>query len=236
MMIRRGDDRGTTELGWLHSRHTFSFGEYRDRAHMGFHALRVINDDIVEPGQGFGTHAHHDMEIISIVLEGALEHRDSLGHGAVLRPGEVQVMSAGSGIQHSEFNPSPTDRVRFLQVWLFPAQRDLEPSYGQARFVVADMPNRWVRVAGPRRDAPDGALPIHQDCDVRMARIEPGAAAPYALAAGRAAWVHVISGACQIGPEALRGGDAAAFEQGREIAIHGGAVAADVLLFDLAGT
>jgi redox-sensitive bicupin YhaK (pirin superfamily) len=216
MDIRRGDERGTTEIDWLTSRHTFSFGDYFDPERIGFRALRVLNDDVVAAGGGFPTHGHRDMEIVSIVLEGALEHRDSLGHGEVLRPGEVQVMSAGSGIRHSEFNPSATQPAHFLQVWIVPERNGLPPAYGQKPFAPEGRRGRLQRVAGPPRAQRDDALRIHQDADV---------------------FLHVIAGEVEIDGARLGVADAAAFDAppdvSRAIVITAPAVGAELLFFDL---
>src|SRR5262245_32286979 len=164
--------RGQTELGWLDSRHSFSFGDYFDPDNMGFRSLRVINDDQVAPGQGFGMHPHRDMEIVTYVLSGALEHRDSLGTGEVIRPGEVQRMTAGTGIRHSEFNPSPTEPVHLLQIWLLPERRGLEPSYEQKAFPESERRNRWRLVASP--DGRDGSVTIRQDAAMSVTTLDPG--------------------------------------------------------------
>ncbi|MBL9149463.1 MAG: pirin family protein [Phycisphaerae bacterium] len=235
--LRTGKDRGATSIGWLESKHSFSFGEYRaplsDPFGFGFRTLRVLNDDIVAPGQGFGTHGHRDMEIISIVLSGALEHRDSLGHGAVLPPGEVQVMSAGSGIQHSEFNHSKTEPVHFLQVWILPDARGHAPGYGQRAFSAASRANRLVRVAGPAGN--DEALPIHQDAHLFVTTLAPGATVRHAIAAGRAAYIHVAQGACTVNGQSLTTGDGAAIEEEKDVVVEGGGAGpSDVLVFDLA--
>ncbi|MGD9689088.1 MAG: pirin family protein [Phycisphaerales bacterium] len=232
MKIRRADERGVTELGWLHSRHTFSFGDYHDPAFTRYRTLRVINDDVVEPGQGFGMHGHRDMEIISIVLEGALEHKDSLGNGEVLRPGEVQVMSAGRGVRHSEFNPSRDERVRLLQVWIFPAERGIDPAYAQKAFPRPARLDRLVRVAGPARVGDDGALPVHQDADLFLAALSAGGRAEHVLRAGRGAWVHVAVGEATVNGTALREGDAAAIEGPATVELHSSR-GSDVLVFDL---
>lgn len=232
--IRRADERGLTDIGWLRSRHTFSFGEYYNPRHMGFRGLRVINDDAVAPGMGFGTHGHRDMEIISIVLDGELEHKDSLGHGAVLRPGEVQVMSAGTGIRHSEFNPSQARPAHFLQVWIQPRAAGLAPAYGQRAFPAADRANAFRRVAGGTAPATDGALPINADADVLLGSLAPGATAQHALAPGRGAWLHVVRGSAEVGGNRLAPGDAAAIEGAGLIRAKAGDAGAELLLFDLA--
>lgn len=232
--VRRAAERGRTKIDWLDSKHTFSFGEYFDPKFMGFRSLRVINDDIVEPGQGFGTHGHRDMEIVSIVLEGALEHRDDLGNGDALKPGEVQVMSAGRGIRHSEFNPDAENRAHFLQIWIEPDRTGHAPSYAQKEFAASKRLNRMVRVAGPKRVVPDEALPIHQDADVWLGSLENGRTLEFALAKGRAAWIQVVTGTIEIAGESLTEGDAIAIEEPGAIALASRSRLAEFVLFDLA--
>jgi len=229
--IRRAADRGHTSLPWLDSRHTFTFGEYHDPAHMGFRALRVINDDRVAPGGGFATHGHRDMEILTWVLDGALEHRDSLGNGSIIRPGEAQRMSAGTGIRHSEFNHSQAEPVRFLQVWVLPARRGLAPGYEQRAFADARLRAGLVLVASP--DGRDASVTLHQDVEVHAGRLEAGARAALALRAGRHAWVQVARGEVVVNGHALAEGDGAALgdEAALELAAGG---AAEILVFDLA--
>jgi len=229
--IRSASDRGRTELGWLDGRHTFSFGDYHDPEHMGFRALRVLNDDRVRPGKGFGTHPHRDMEIVTCVVAGALEHRDSMGNGSVIRPGDVQRMSAGTGVLHSEFNPSPTEPTRLLQIWILPERQGLTPSYEQRSFSEAERRGQLRLVAA--RDGRDGAVAIHQDAEIRMGLLGPRESVAHPLRAGRHAWVQVATGEVQVGGAVLREGDGASFsgEPAVEIA---GVTAAEVLLFDLA--
>lgn len=234
MAVRRAGDRGLTDIGWLRSRHTFSFGEYYDPRHMGFRGLRVINDDVVAPGTGFGTHGHRDMEIISIVLDGELEHKDSLGHGAVLKPGEVQVMSAGTGIRHSEFNPSAARPAHFLQVWIQPRATGLAPAYGQRAFPASERANAFRRVAGGGTPTGDGALPINADADVLLGSLNAGAAAEHALKPGRGAWLHVVRGSATVGGQRLAAGDAVSIEGGGLVRATAGDGGAELLLFDLA--
>ena len=231
MTIRRAEERGRSDLGWLDSRHTFSFADYHDPAHMGFRALRVINDDRVAGGGGFGTHPHRDMEIVSVVLDGALQHRDSLGTGSVIRPGDVQRMSAGTGIRHSEFNASPTEPVRFLQIWILPERPGLPPGYEQKAFPAAERRNRLRLVASP--DGRDGSLTLHQDVRLYAAALAAGAKVAYAPAAGRHVWVQVARGALTLNGQALREGDGAALsgEPALELAAD---AEAECLLFDLA--
>lgn len=233
--------RGHTRIGWLDGRHSFSFGDYHDPARMGFRALRVINDDRIAPGAGFPTHSHRDMEIISIVLDGALEHKDSLGNGEVLRPGEVQVMSAGAGIRHSEFNPSSDRPTHLLQIWIMPDARGRQPRYDQAAFPPAQREGRFVRVAGGLRASDagaarsaDGALMIHQDADVYLVRLGVGTSVSHPLRPGRGAYVHVIAGRVRLGQATLEQGDAAQIEAAPALELIGEAPGTEVLLFDLA--
>lgn len=228
--VRAAGERGRTRLGWLDSQHTFSFGDYHDPGHMGFRVLRVINEDVVQPGQGFGAHGHRDMEIVTWVLEGALEHRDSLGSGGVLRPGEVQCMSAGTGITHSELNASKSEPVHFLQIWILPEARGLPPRYAQRAFPAPEREGRLRRVAS-RSDA-DGSLVIHQDADLYVATLEPGAEVAHRLRPGRHAWVQVARGAVRLGSTPLRAGDGAALSEESDLRLKADAPA-EILLFDL---
>jgi redox-sensitive bicupin YhaK (pirin superfamily) len=229
--LRRAAERGRTDIGWLDSRHTFSFGDYFDRAHMGFRALRVINDDRVAAGQGFPTHSHRDMEILSYVLEGALEHQDSMGTGSVIRPGEIQFMRAGTGVSHSEFNHSATEPVHFLQIWVMPARRGLPPAYGQ-RTVDETAARRGFAVLASH-DGRAESLRLEQDVDLLLARLEGGARREHALRGGRHAWVHLARGAATLNRRDLGEGDGAAVsdETRLELAAKD---AAEVLVFDLA--
>jgi hypothetical protein len=229
--IRRGEDRGRTRLGWLDSRHTFSFGEYHDPQQMGFRSLRVINEDRVSPGGGFATHGHRDMEIVSYVLDGAIEHRDSLGTGSVIRPGEVQRMSAGTGIRHSEFNPSQTEPVHFLQIWIMPERDGLPPSYEQDAFDEGERLDRF-RLVGDREGSP-GAITIHQDARIYTAVLGPGGTASHDLAPGRGAWIQVARGIVALNGQQMREGDGAAVEGEDAVRIRA-ETAAEILLFDLA--
>jgi redox-sensitive bicupin YhaK (pirin superfamily) len=231
LRVRPAEERGVAEIGWLSSRHSFSFGEYYDPRHMGFRSLRVINDDRVQAGQGFGTHPHRDMEIVSVVVEGALEHRDSLGTGSVITPGEVQRMSAGTGILHSEFNPSPERDVRFLQIWIEPERRGLPPSYEQRAFPTTERPDSWVLVAS--RDGRDGSLTVHQDVALYRAAVSPGGALEHRFEPGRHAWIQVISGAVDANGHRLAEGDGAAVSEPGTLTVIGGDGPSDVLLFDL---
>jgi redox-sensitive bicupin YhaK (pirin superfamily) len=232
MIVRRpADERGRADFGWLDSRHTFSFGEYYDPRHMGFRALRVINEDRVKPGHGFGTHPHRDMEIISYVLEGELEHRDSMGTGSVIRPGDVQRMSAGTGVLHSEMNPSPTSSVHFLQIWLLPEQRGIEPSYEQKRFEAEEKRGRLRLVAS--REARDGAVRIHQDVDLYAGLFTAGDGVRFPLRPGRHAWIQVAQGAVTLNGETLAQGDGAAVVEEDRLDLQA-PEHAEILVFDLA--
>jgi len=224
--------RGKVEMGWLSSRHSFSFGHYHDPKHMGFRALRVINEDRVIPGAGFPTHGHSDMEIISYVLEGALEHKDSLGTGAVIRPGEIQRMSAGTGVTHSEFNASGTDPVHFLQIWILPERRGLEPSYEQKTLPpVAEGESRLDLIGSP--EGGDGAVTIHQDVRLYRAVLAEGGALEVPLASGRHAWVQVARGTAEIDGGELREGDGLAVGDRTALSLSS-ATGAELLVFDLA--
>jgi len=231
IVARRSDERGRANHGWLDSRHTFSFADYYDPQHMGFRALRVINEDRVQPGQGFGTHAHRDMEIISYVLEGQLAHRDDMGTGSVIRPGDVQRMSAGTGVRHSEMNPSPTDGVHFFQIWVLPERQGIEPSYQQKRFEDADRRGRFRLVAA--RDGRDGAITVHQDVDLYAALFDAGDRAAFTLRPGRHAWIQVASGEIAVNGQVLHAGDGAAISDETALTVTA-ATPSEVLLFDLA--
>jgi len=233
MRIRRSTERGLTAVGWLESYHTFSFGEYHDPAHMGFRTLRVVNDDRVAPGAGFGEHGHRDMEIVTVMLAGALRHRDSTGAGAVLRPGDVQAMSAGRGIRHSEMNDSRTETAHLLQIWIEPERRGLEPRYSDRRFDPAEWRNAWRRLAGPAGDGADGALEIFQNAAIWRVRLDPGRRVARALAPGRAAWLHVATGAVLANDVALAAGDGAALDGPGTTVLEGREGGGEALLFDL---
>ncbi len=227
--LRKADERGHADFGWLDSRHTFSFGGYHDPAHMGFGALRVINDDRVAGGGGFDTHGHADMEIISVVLDGGLAHKDSLGNGSVIKPGDVQRMTAGRGIRHAEFNASKTDQVHFLQIWILPEKKSLEPGYEQKTF--ADLTGGF-RLIGSQQGR-DGSVTIHQDVDLYTASLSPGQSADMTLKPGRKAWLQVAKGGVRLGILALKEGDGVALtgEPGIKVSAS---TDAQVLLFDLA--
>ena len=222
--------RGTSRTGWLESRHSFSFGEYRDPQHMGFRSLRVINEDRVVPGAGFPTHAHRDMDILSIVLEGTLEHQDSLGNGTRIRPGEVQRMSAGTGIRHSEFNPSAAEPVHFLQIWIIPERSGLPPGYEQREFPPDERRGLLRLVASP--DGAQGSLTVHQDARVFIGSLRAGGKVTYAVAPGRGVWLQVARGIVAFNGTEMREGDGAAAEHETALALEAD-TDTEVLLFDL---
>ena len=230
IQIRRAEERGHANHGWLDSHHTFSFADYYDPRHMGFRALRVINEDRVAPGAGFPTHPHRDMEIISYVLEGGLEHKDSMGTGSVIRPGDVQRMSAGTGVTHSEFNASKSELVHFLQIWLLPEQKSIKPSYEQKTFALDETKNK-LRLVGSN-DGRDGSVTIHQDVDLYATRLEAGEAVRHELKPGRHAWVHLARGKAKINGNELDAGSAVALSNEARVDLEG-VGAAEVLLFDL---
>ncbi len=229
--IRSANARGVANFGWLDSRHTFSFGEYYDPNHMGFADLRVINEDKVAPGQGFSTHGHRDMEIISYVLDGALEHKDSIGNGSVIRPGDVQRMSAGTGIMHSEYNHSKTDPVHFLQIWILPEQKGIDPGYEQKTFT-PDEKHGVLRLVGSR-DGRDGSVTIHQDVNLYATSLHTGETVSHDLANGWVAWVQVARGSVQLNDQPLTAGDGAAIAQLEQITLQGTSDDTEVLLFDM---
>ena len=228
IQIRPSTERGHTELDWLDSRHTFSFDQYYDPNHVHFRTLRVINEDIVAPAQGFPMHPHRDMEILTWILAGALEHRDSTGGSGVIRRGELQHMTAGRGVMHSEFNPSRRDPVHLLQIWILPDRKGLDPGYEQLAFSDSELRGKFELVAGPK--AP---ITIHQDANLHVARLDANAEAKHSLAAGRHAWLQVARGAVQLNGAELKVGDAAAVSDESEIRVRARA-ASEVLLFDLA--
>jgi redox-sensitive bicupin YhaK (pirin superfamily) len=229
--LRQGSERGRFDHGWLKTAHTFSFADYLDPAQMGFRALRVINEDVVAPGQGFGMHPHRDMEIVTYVLEGALAHKDSMGHGEVLRAGELQHMTAGTGVYHSEFNSSPTEPVHLYQIWLLPDRRGLAPGYQQQAFDPARRRGRWQVVASP--DARGGGLPIHQDAQILLADLGAGEPLTHAIAPGRHAWLQVLRGAVTVNGLRMKAGDglAASDESALQVQADSGG---EVMVFDLA--
>ena len=229
--IHDGSNRGETNLGWLHSRHSFSFGGYQDPKRRGFRALRVLNDDIVLPGAGFGEHGHRDMEIISWVLEGGLAHRDSTGTSGVIRPGDLQVMTAGSGIRHSEMNASTAERVHFLQIWIEPSERGVEPSYGQKSFPSDQRQGRWQLVASP--DGSGGSMRIGQYVSLSIADLVSGGRIDVHVPRARYGYLHVAIGKVQVGETTLNAGDAISFDGEAVVSIEG-IEAAQLLFFDLA--
>jgi quercetin 2,3-dioxygenase len=234
LKIRHADQRGHADHGWLDSHHTFSFADYYDPANMGFRALRVINEDRVAPGNGFPRHPHRDMEIVSYVLEGGLAHKDSMGTGSVIRPGDVQRMSAGSGVTHSEYNASSTDPVHFLQIWLVPSERGIAPSYEQKTFSAQEKAGQLRVVASPT--GRDGSVTLHTDATLYAGLFAAEQAARLALAPGRHAWVHVARGSAKVNGQPLNAGDGAALSDEPGVSIEGvaGDEPAEVLVFDLA--
>lgn len=229
--VRKSDDRGHLNHGWLDTYHTFSFGEYYDPKHMRFRALRVINEDRVAPGAGFPKHPHHDMEIISYVIDGAIAHRDSLGHGATLRPGEVQVMSAGTGIEHSEFNPEKDQPLHLLQIWIMPRARNLPARWDQKAFPMDDRHNRLRTLVS--EDGRDGSLTIQQDAQLLGATLDAGQSISHRLDAERHAWVQVVRGRVNVNGETLDAGDGAGISEEEEITVRA-EENAELLVFDLA--
>ena len=229
--IRKSEDRGHFELGWLDTYHTFSFDQYYDPAHMHFRSLRVINEDRVAPGQGFPTHSHRDMEIITYILSGALEHRDSMGNGSVIRPGDVQRMTAGSGIAHGEFNPSQSEAAHLLQIWILPNARDLPPSYEEKAFAEEDRRGRLKLIASD--DGRDGSVTIHQDARLYAALLDAGQLVTQSIDPNRYAWLQVAGGTISINEMELKQGDGAAVSKESELAIAAHDQA-ELLLFDLA--
>lgn len=229
MNIRRANERGHAEHGWLDTYHTFSFADYYDPRWMGFRSLRVINDDLVMPGMGFGMHPHRDMEIITYILSGALEHRDSMGNGRVIQAGDVQYMAAGSGVRHSEFNPSKEEAVRLLQIWITPDRKGVEPSYAEKSFNNSATGALHLVASKAGRD---GSIGIHQDADVWLAKLESGQSVSHRVAAGRHAWLHVAEGDVVVNEHSLQGGDALAVSEEAGLKIRA-TKPAQVLLFDL---
>ena len=228
--LRKSTERGHANHGWLDSYHSFSFADYHDLRHMGYASLRVINEDVVQPGKGFGTHGHRDMEIVTYILEGALEHKDSMGNGSVIRPGDVQRMSAGTGVRHSEFNPSREELVHLLQIWIEPNVMGIAPGYEEKHFDAASRRGRLRLIASS--DARDGSVKIHQDAAVYAALLDGGEQVTHALAAGRKAYVHVARGKVTVNGKALDAGDALKISGETAVAMDSGKDA-EVLLFDL---
>ena len=228
--IRRASQRGHARHGWLDSHHTFSFADYYDPAHMGFRSLRVINDDRVTPGQGFGTHPHRDMEIFSYVLEGALQHKDSMGNGSVLKPGQIQLMSAGRGVTHSEFNPSPSESLHFLQIWIQPRESGLPPSYTEWRPKPEQTGAAKVLVIST--DGRDGSATIHQDAAIYRIQLKPGQSVTHELKAGRGAWLQIAEGALTLNGVELQTGDGASTERPGKLSLAA-TRPTEAILFDL---
>ncbi len=229
MKLRKANERGHADHGWLDTCHTFSFAGYYDPAHMGFRSLRVINDDTIAGGGGFGTHPHRDMEIITYVLNGALEHKDSMGNGRIIRPGEVQYMAAGTGVAHSEFNPSPTEPVHLLQIWIQPDRQGVKPRYAEKSLARAKT-GLWHLVTS--KTGRDGSIAINQDADLFLTKLDAGDSVEHKLSAGRHAWVHVAEGEVKLNGRVLNAGDAAAVSEKERLKLTAGKPA-QVLLFDL---
>jgi redox-sensitive bicupin YhaK (pirin superfamily) len=230
IQVRHANDRGHADHGWLKTHHTFSFAGYHDPAHMGFRTLRVINDDWIAPGEGFGTHPHRDMEIFSYVLEGAMEHRDSMGNGRVLRPGQIQLMSAGRGVTHSEFNPSPDEPLHILQIWVLPNERGLTPGYTEWQPAAEHDGAPKVLVISP--DGRDGSARIHQDADIYRIRLAPGQTVRHDLRPGRGAWLQVADGSLTLNSVNLTTGDGASTGDAGELTFTA-TKATEAILFDL---
>jgi redox-sensitive bicupin YhaK (pirin superfamily) len=229
MKIRKADERGHAEHGWLDTYHTFSFADYYDPKWMGFRSLRVINDDLVMPGKGFGTHPHRDMEILTYVLSGSLAHKDSMGNGRVIRSGEVQYMAAGTGVEHSEFNPAPDEAAHFLQIWIVPDKMGVKPAYADKAFAKA--PHGRLNLVASKSGR-DGSFGINQDADLYLARLDAGTEVSHALQLGRHAWLHVAEGEVEVNGTTLKTGDAASLSDESDVKLIG-AKPSQVLLFDL---
>ena len=232
IQIRKSQERGHANYGWLDTYHTFSFADYYDLKHMNFRSLRVINEDRVEPGEGFPTHFHRDMEIITCILEGTLEHKDSLGNGSVIKPGDVQRMSAGTGVTHSEYNPSATEPVHLLQIWIVPEQTGLEPSYEQIHVDEETRTNPWCLIGS--HDPEPGAVKIHQDVRLFNLLLDEGKKLEYRLKNNRYAWLQVARGAVQLNGTLLEAGGGAAFSDEKQIDLIAAKDETEILLFDLA--
>jgi redox-sensitive bicupin YhaK (pirin superfamily) len=231
LTIRRSEERGKGDHGWLKSRHSFSFGDYYDPAHESFGALRVINEDWIAGGAGFPPHPHRDMEIVTYILGGAIAHKDNTGGGGTIRPGEIQRMSAGSGIVHAEFNASPTEECHLLQIWIMPSKRGIQPGYEQKTIDPASVQNKFARIAAP--EPRENEVRLVQDAEIWSARLDAGVEAIHPLAQGRKAWLHVAKGEVKLGDETLKAGDAAAITDLQQIAVKSNAES-EILLFDLA--
>ena len=228
--VRKSNDRGAVNMGWLNAKHSFSFGHYYDPEHMGFGSLRVINEDRVQPGKGFAPHSHENMEIVTYIIDGALEHKDNMGNGSVIRPGDIQRMTAGTGVQHSEFNHSPDDLVHLLQIWIQPEADGLAPGYEEKHFSAADKTNR-LRLLGSR-DARDGSVKIHQDVDLFASVLSEGAELTHVFAAGRGGWLQLVRGKLEVGDVTLVAGDGAAISAMDTLALMA-LEDAEFLLFDM---
>jgi redox-sensitive bicupin YhaK (pirin superfamily) len=228
--IRRSDDRGAVDMGWLDTRHSFSFGSYHDPEHMGFGPLRVINEDRIQPAQGFGMHGHRDMEIITYIVDGALEHRDNMGNGSVIRRGEVQRMTAGTGVMHSEFNHSESEPTHLLQIWILPEAHGLEPGYEEKSFTDVDKRNRLLLIAS--RDARAASLTIHQDVDLYASLLDSGESLEHRFEPGRRGWVQVVRGRIDVNGDRLASGDGMAVADMPAVTIEAG-TDAEFLLFDM---
>jgi quercetin 2,3-dioxygenase len=231
LLVRQASQRGHTDLGWLKSFHSFSFGNYFDQRHMGFRSLRVINDDKIAAGKGFPTHPHRDMEIISYILEGSLKHRDSTGQGAIITPDDIQMMSAGTGITHSEYNPSPTETNHFLQIWIEPAMRGVRPRYSENKVTLDQKQNQWKKIAGP--DDSQAAVSICQDASIYATNLMAGQSLEYIVEPGRHAWLQVARGSLTANGTILKSGDAVATSRATELHVTANEPT-DALLFDLA--
>lgn len=228
--IRKAEERGHFDFGWLNTYHSFSFGDYYDPKHTRFRTLRVVNEDFVQPGHGFPTHGHRDMEIVTYILQGALEHRDSMGTGSIIRRGDAQRMSAGTGVTHSEANPSPDEPVHLLQIWIFPSQQNLQPEYEEKKFSDDEKRNRLRLIVSP--DGSDGSVKIHQDARIFASLLDDGEEVVHSLEAGRSAWLQVAAGSVKLNDVALKQGDGAAVSQESQLSVTAEGPA-EVLLFDL---
>ena len=231
IMIRKAEERGHFDFGWLNTYHTFSFDQYHDPNHMGFRSLRVINEDFVQAGHGFPTHGHRDMEIVTYILSGALEHRDSMGNGSIIRPGDAQRMSAGTGVRHSEANPSQDTPVHLLQIWILPNEQNLRPEYEEKKFSDDEKRNKLRLIVSP--DGSDGSVKIHQDANLYASLLDEGQGVGHVLDSGRHAWLQVAAGSVNLNDVSLKQGDGAAVSQESNIRITAQGPA-EVLLFDLA--
>lgn len=231
ILVRHAEDRGIVDMGWLNARHSFSFGSYYDPDHMGFGNLRVINEDRIEPAQGFGAHGHKDMEIVTYIIEGALEHKDSMGNGSVIRAGDVQRMSAGTGVQHSEFNHSDTEKAHLLQIWLLPERAGITPGWEEKHFSADEKRNRLTLIAS--RDSRDNSLKIHQSLDLYASVLTESTHLTHELADGHSAWIQIVGGQLNLNGQQLDAGDGAAIENTSALTMTAGSDS-EFLLFDMA--